>query len=204
VAVNDLGPVKREMGILHKLGKLSLNTIKVPNLLGFVAFENSKTEIMGMLLQHIEEPTPLTKLLNKNVPRTKRAEWSRKREKYVQFLHENDIIWGHAKADNFVVDRDDKLWIIDFGGSFTEGWVDPELSEAVEGDQMGLDKIKKALINPDKNTYKPRGEREVVETASSLFITEKAQNGGEKRKRDDGEKDVGAVAKKKDDGQWRR
>jgi hypothetical protein len=197
VAADDPGPVKRDISNLHKLGKLSLDTIKVPNLLSFVAFENSKTEIMGILLQHIEEPTLLTKLLNKNVRRAKRAEWSRKCEKYVHVLHENDIIWGDAKADNSVVDRVDELWIIDFGGSFTDGWVDPELSETVEGDQMGLDEIKKALINPDKNTCERRGEREVVETAWSLFITENVQNGGEKRKRDDGEQDVGGVAKKK-------
>jgi hypothetical protein len=133
VVADEPGPVKREISILHKLGKLGLETIKVPRLLGFVAFENSKTEAMGILLQHIDEPTPLSRLLKSSVPRSKRAEWSRKSQKYVQSLHENDIIWGDAKADNFVVDKHDELFIIDFGGSYTEGWVDPELSETLEG-----------------------------------------------------------------------
>jgi tRNA A-37 threonylcarbamoyl transferase component Bud32 len=204
VAADDPGPVKREISILQELGKLELDAIKVPKLLGFVAFENSNTEITGMLLQHIEEPTPLTKLLKKSVSRFKRAEWSRKCEKYVHILHDNDIIWGDAKADNFVVDKDGELWIIDFGGSFTEGWVDPELSETLEGDQMGLDKIQRALEEPDKNTYEPHGEGEVLETASSLFVTEKPQDGGGKRKRDYEEEkheDQGAERKKMKDSE---
>jgi serine/threonine protein kinase len=70
----------------------------------------------------------------------------------VSLLHDNGIIWGDAKADNFMVDANDELWIIDFGGSYTEGWVDPDISETLEGDDMGLEKIQAALEDPDKNT----------------------------------------------------
>jgi serine/threonine protein kinase len=180
VVPDEPGPIKREISILQKLANLDLD-IKVPRLLGFVAFNNSKTEIMGFLLSNIDGPKPLTKLLKSSVPRAKRAEWSTKSEKYVKTLHENNIIWGDAKADNFIVDANDELWIIDFGGSYTEGWVDPELSETMEGDDMGLEKVVKALQDPDGNTYDPE------ETASGLFVTEKVEDGGEKRKRDDEE-----------------
>jgi tRNA A-37 threonylcarbamoyl transferase component Bud32 len=176
VVPDEPGPTKREISILQKLGALDLD-IKVPRLLGFVAFDNSKTDIMGVLLSNIESPKPLTKLLKASVPRAERAEWSQKSEKYVQTLHENNIIWGDAKADNFIVDADDELWIIDFGGSYTEGWVDPELSETVEGDDMGLEKVVRALRDPEGEMYDPE------ETASGLFVTEKV-DGAEKRKRD--------------------
>lgn len=77
-----------------------------------------------------------------------------------KLLHENNIIWGDAKADNFMVDEDDRLWIIDFGGSYTEGWVDPELSETVEGDDMGVEKIVNALHDPVNNVEGGEDEAE--------------------------------------------
>ncbi|KNG48111.1 ATP binding protein [Stemphylium lycopersici] len=210
--------VKREIRILQKLEKLNLN-IKFPRLRGFVSFGKSKTDTMGMLLENIRYPTPLTKLLRSSVDEDARAEWSRKSEEYVKALHNNGIIWGDAKADNFMVDADSELWIIDFGGSYTEGWVDPEISDTLEGDDMGLEKIQAALEDPDKNTAdlglvddeeeeeeqsspveQSVAEKEVTEsisevkeTASTLFVTEKSAGEEvtktEKRKRAEEEVD---------------
>jgi serine/threonine protein kinase len=129
----------------------------------------SKTEAMGLLLENIDSPTPSTKLLSSKVDEDKRAEWSKKSQQYIEALHENGIVWGDAKAEIFIVDADDELWIIDFGGSYTEGWVDPEISETVDGDNMGLGKVQAALEDPDKNTLDlglvDDGEDGVRETA---------------------------------------
>lgn len=181
VVSDEPGPIKREISILQRIEELELD-IKVPRLVGFVAFNDSKTEIMGFLLSHIEEPTPLTKLLKSSVPREKRNKWSNLSKDYVDTLHKHDIIWGDAKADNFMVDKHDDLWIIDFGGSYTEGWVDPELSETLEGDQQGLEKVREALRNPDDGVASQQSSSDrsrtpdpsatVQETASSLFVTE--------------------------------
>ncbi|CAO2652235.1 Nn.00g005180.m01.CDS01 [Neocucurbitaria sp. VM-36] len=187
VDASQPGPTKREIQILQRLANLDLD-IKVPKILGFVSFENSKTEAMGILLSNIDFPTPLTKLLQSSVPASKRSAWRQKSQEYISLLHKHDIIWGDAKADNFMVDANDELWIIDFGGSYTEGWVDPELSETKEGDKMGLEKIQNALEDPDKNTFDPIGSAEVGarETASSLFVTERKDK-GHKRKRNEDE-----------------
>ncbi|KAG9193850.1 hypothetical protein G6011_03885 [Alternaria panax] len=193
--------VKREINILRKLDKLNVD-IKFPRLRGFVAWAKSKTEVMGLLLENIEAPTPLTKLLKASVDEEKRRVWSEKSAAYVKMLHDNDIIWGDAKADNFMVDAHDELWIIDFGGSYTEGWVDPEISETREGDDMGLEKIQRALEDPDRNTVDlglvdddeeeveaqvSEQSSSVKETASTLFVTEKSAGEevtrSEKRKR---------------------
>jgi hypothetical protein len=210
--------VKREIQILRKMEKLDLD-IKFPRLCGFVALGNSKTEVMGLLLENIMSPTPLTKLLKASVDEEKRRVWSEKSAAYVALLHDNDIIWGDAKADNFMVDADDELWIIDFGGSYTEGWVDPEISETLEGDDMGLEKIQAALEDPDRNTadlglvdeeeeiedgdevvaerVSEQSSSSVKETASTLFVTEKSAGEevtrSEKRKRavDEVEGEVG-------------
>lgn len=194
VVPSQPGPVKREINILQKLSSLDLS-IKVPELLGFVSFESSNTEAMGFLLTPIPNATPLTKLLKNSVPRAKRAEWASKSEKYVKTLHDHNIIWGDAKADNFLIDENDELWIIDFGGSYTEGWVDPELSETKEGDDMGVDKVVRALEDPVGNTFDPAlsggaggddvedAKGKVKETASGLFVTERVEG---KRKRSAG------------------
>ncbi|KAF3043719.1 hypothetical protein E8E12_008457 [Didymella heteroderae] len=181
VVNGEPGPIKREISILQKIEDLGLD-IKVPRLVGFVAFENSETEAMGFLLSHIEEPMPLTKMLKSSVPEEKRDKWSKKSKEYVDTLHKHDIIWGDAKADNFMVDKHDDLWIIDFGGSYTEGWVDPALSDTLEGDEQGLQKVQEALQNPDEDdvphrsssrrSSTPNPSTTVHETASSLFVTE--------------------------------
>lgn len=59
-----------------------------------------------------------------------------------------------------MVDDRDRLWIIDFGGSYTEGWVEERLNETVEGDEMGVGKVVGALEDPDENTFDEEDERE--------------------------------------------
>lgn len=196
VVADQPGPTKREISVLQKLEKLDLD-IKVPRLLGFVGYEKSKTEAMGFLLTPISDPKPLTTMLKTTVPRAKRAEWANKSEEYVKELHRHDVVWGDAKADNFMVDGGDELWIIDFGGSYTEGWVDPELSETREGDDQGVEKVVRALEDPEGNTVEMAGKgegagsvSEVKETASGLFVTERVpENGSGKRKRDEDDAD---------------
>lgn len=36
-----------------------------------------------------------------------------------------------------------------------QGWVDPELNETMEGDEMGMRKIENALVDPEANTLAP-------------------------------------------------
>ncbi|KAH0292567.1 hypothetical protein KCU62_g1919, partial [Aureobasidium sp. EXF-3399] len=147
-------PTKREIKIMKHIEKLNLHKeMRVPQVKGLVSFSNSRTDIMGFLQTHIEGAEPLTHLLDSDVPQSKRDGWATESEKMVKLLHKHDLVWGDAKADNFMVDKDDKLWIIDFGGSYTEGWIDPELNETVEGDDMGTKKIVNALHDPDANTF---------------------------------------------------
>ncbi|KAI4722468.1 hypothetical protein E4T48_01363 [Aureobasidium sp. EXF-10727] len=147
-------PTKRELMIMKDIEKLDLHKeMRVPRVRGLVSFSNSKTDIMGFLQTHIEGAEPLTHLLDSDVPQAKRDRWASESEEMIKLLHDHNIVWGDAKADNFMVDKDDKLWIIDFGGSYTEGWIDPELNETVEGDDMGTRKIVNALHDPDENTF---------------------------------------------------
>jgi len=129
--------------------------MKVPQLLGLVGNGNSRTHIMGFILTDIGDVTPLTEKLDPNVPAALREKWSHDSEKMVELLHKNDLIWGDAKTDNFLVDAKDELWMIDFGGSYTDGWIEPELRETAEGDDQALNKIVSALEDPEANTFEP-------------------------------------------------
>ena len=44
-----------------------------------------------------------------------------------------------------LVDEDENIWVIDFGGGYTAGWVDKESCETMAGDWQGVKKIKDFL-----------------------------------------------------------
>ena len=188
------GPVKREIDILSRIKQAKLyNEINVPVLEGLLAFDGAeqtpsgKKRIMGFIQTDIPDPTPLTMKLTTEIPQEKRDVWAKEADRIKEILHKHDIIWGDAKADNFMVDKDDKLWIIDFGGSYTEGWVDKELNETEEGDDMGTDKIVNALIDPVANTCDP--DEEAVNDQDQKDTSAQHQRSQKKRKRAEAEEE---------------
>jgi tRNA A-37 threonylcarbamoyl transferase component Bud32 len=56
-------------------------------------------------------------------------------------LHKARIVWGDAKPDNILIDKNNAAWIIDFGGGYTRGFVEREKAGTIEGDLQGLEKI---------------------------------------------------------------
>ncbi|EME50296.1 hypothetical protein DOTSEDRAFT_165419 [Dothistroma septosporum NZE10] len=160
VDINQYKPMKREISVMKRIEAEGLHEeMKVPRLRGLVHFEskdsNKSPHAMGFLMDAIDDPTPLTQMLDSEVPAEKRTKWAEESARMVDLLHQHGIVWGDAKGDNFMVDGNDDLWIIDFGGSYTEGWVDPELNETEEGDQMGVRRLVNGLNDPENNTVNP-------------------------------------------------
>ncbi|KAI7115870.1 hypothetical protein KC352_g34209, partial [Hortaea werneckii] len=153
-------PVKREIHLLDEIERRGLhNHMKCPKLEGLVTMSGGQSKIMAFLQTHIPDPIPLTTKLDADVPQDLRDRWADESETVKELLHENGIVWGDAKADNFMVDTNNDLWIIDFGGSYTEGWVDPELKDTAEGDDQGVEKIANALHDPVANVWDPDTEK---------------------------------------------
>ncbi|KAF4554177.1 Transcriptional regulator PHO23-like protein 2 [Elsinoe fawcettii] len=166
------GPVKRELKILLDIAAKDLSShIRVPLIEGLVidtpsppssstSSASTPCSILGFLLTPIPSATPLTQYLDSDTAESHREKWAREVSRTVDVLHKAGIVWGDAKADNFMVDGENKLWIIDFGGSYTEGWVDEEKKETLEGDRQGTEKVVRAVSDPEEFTFDPDEEGE--------------------------------------------
>jgi hypothetical protein len=114
--------------------------LRVPRILGLVQGEDGS--YMGLLLSYIDcDGRTLEGAVRADTPKHLRQRWADQVISNLEHLHEAGIVWGDAKAANVLVDRNMDAWIIDFGGGFTEGWVEREKAGTVEGDIQGLAKI---------------------------------------------------------------
>jgi len=185
VDMTQPGPTKRELKMMKDMEARGLHTkIRVPQVLGLVSLPSSpKSTIVGFLQTHIPSPTPLTHMLDTDVAEDKRQTWAADSARMIKVLHDNGFVWGDAKADNFMVDDKARLWIIDFGGSYTEGWIDPELNETEEGDEMGLRKIVNALEDPENGTFDPEEEQQGKDEESARLVENPQREAKRKRVR---------------------
>ncbi|KAJ5329460.1 hypothetical protein N7452_009850 [Penicillium brevicompactum] len=111
----------REISSLLRLKEMGLiQVVRSPVLHGFVRSSEDSNKIF------------------KDEPVSVRTEWVRQLGDTIGALHKADVIWGDAKPDNILVDTDNNLRLIDFGGGYTHGWVDEDKAETVEGDKQAL------------------------------------------------------------------
>lgn len=89
--------------------------------------------LAGMLLTWIDKKGLLGRARAEEASIQLRKRWAGQVSGSLQVLHRQGIIWGDVKAENVLVDKDDNSWIIDFGGSYTPGWVDEDKAGTLEG-----------------------------------------------------------------------
>ncbi|KAI3342717.1 hypothetical protein F4824DRAFT_117038 [Ustulina deusta] len=116
----------------------------------------SGTRLVGLLLTHIENKGTLEELAAwSTCTNEQRARWSTQICDSVQCLHAAGVVWGDAKPENILIDTEDNICLIDFGGSYTEGWVDEDKEETAEGDLQAVQRIKEQLAEWSKNPVTP-------------------------------------------------
>ncbi|KDN65756.1 hypothetical protein CSUB01_07537 [Colletotrichum sublineola] len=98
-------------------------------------------KLIGMLFVWIDKKGVLSKARADQSSSDLRKRWKTQINTSLDKLHQKGIIWGDVKAENVLIDSDDNAWIIDFGGSYTHGWVDNEKAGTLAGDAQGLAKI---------------------------------------------------------------
>ncbi|KAI1769726.1 hypothetical protein F4818DRAFT_435424 [Hypoxylon cercidicola] len=134
--------LEQELASLQKIRGAFLHnhtSIRVPHILGYVKHPEAECTI-GFLREWV----PGTCLRNIDIPMTperRRHKWASQINETVNLLHETEVIWGDGKASNVIIDEEDNAWLIDFGGGFTDGWVDKELADTAEGDEQAVKKI---------------------------------------------------------------
>ncbi|KAK0120228.1 hypothetical protein ONS95_011634 [Cadophora gregata] len=139
--------VQREYDCLKQIS-LSKNEayFPVPKLLGLVVDDDGS--VIGILEEFIANEGRLSDLAKKDagVSSETRAKWAKQIQDIVALLHEIDVVWGDGKAENVLIrSGTDDCFLIDFGGSYTHGWVDRELMESRAGDNQAVEKIVKFL-----------------------------------------------------------
>lgn len=115
-------------------------SLRISRLVGLVRTENS--QVFGLLLTYIDcGRRTLLCAGRATTPNHLKQRWAEQVHDIVHQLHNSGLIWGDAKPDNVLIDRNNDAWLIDFGGGYTDGWVPKELSGSVEGDLHALQKI---------------------------------------------------------------
>ncbi|KAL6808440.1 hypothetical protein V8C40DRAFT_278838 [Trichoderma camerunense] len=107
--------------------------------------------ILGLLLTYVDcGDRPLSARVHPEEPDdptpATREQWMGQLETALSALHENRIVWGDVKAANILIDENEDAWLVDFGGGYTEGWVDKEVAGTVIGDFTGMTRLRTLLF----------------------------------------------------------
>ncbi|KAL6799879.1 hypothetical protein J3E68DRAFT_424517 [Trichoderma sp. SZMC 28012] len=107
--------------------------------------------ILGLLLTYVDcGDRPLSARVHPEEPDDPtpavRERWMGQLKTALSALHQNRIVWGDFKAANVLIDEKENAWVVDFGGSYTEGWVDKEVAGTVMGDFTGMAKSRTLLF----------------------------------------------------------
>ena len=132
--------IDREFRCLRQVSAAGFDPpLRIPRLCGVIGSGNDS--VLGILITNItpNPETPRLGLIDINaVAVSRRKKWASQIEEIIEKLHDVGVVWGDAKADNILIDRNDDTWVIDFGGGWTEHWVHPDLADSVKGDLQGL------------------------------------------------------------------
>ncbi|KAK3934005.1 hypothetical protein QBC46DRAFT_400822 [Diplogelasinospora grovesii] len=107
--------------------------------------------VVGLLLTYIDhgDRTLAAAVDPSHPPASTRKRWISQLDAALTELHKAGIVWGDVKAANVLVDQEDNVWITDFGGGYTEGWVDREVAGTVEGDLAGMAKLREFIFQDE-------------------------------------------------------
>lgn len=142
-------PTTRELMVHKKLHDAKLGPeVRVSQLQGIVHMqdEDATLGLLFSLVDH-EEGMTLQSALYDSPPQHLRDRWAKQVSHTVEELHRIGAVWGDAKTDNILIDKDGNAWVIDFEGGYTEGWVDKDKAGTEEGDLQGLGKILDRILN---------------------------------------------------------
>lgn len=128
--------------------------------------------VVGMLLNYIKPKRPgilgtLQYVAYEEHSRKNLHRWANDLNGILGALHRAGCIWGDAKPENVLVDHNDNVWIVDFGGGYTPGWVDEEQQGTQRGDLAAMEKIRQWLEQRGAR----RGQVDLIEQGSTITLS---------------------------------
>lgn len=138
--------LEREYGFLSKIADSPrASSFRIPKLTGLVTSSDGG-RVIGILEEYIPHGlgnlSTLRDVDTAVVSLERRKKWAFQIQITVDLLHEIGLIWGDGKPRNVLIHEEtDDAWLIDFGGGWTDGWVDRELMETQEGDKQAVRRI---------------------------------------------------------------
>ena len=135
--MSDSANFIREISILQRCSHPN-----IIQLLSLVLDEQQKVE--SMLLEYVDNARSLKDV--DSVSSDECARWSVELRSAILYLHQNELVWGDAKASNVLI-RGESVLLIDFGGGYTKDWVDEDNYESETGDWQGYERIVDFLRN---------------------------------------------------------
>ncbi|OAP56019.1 hypothetical protein AYL99_10171 [Fonsecaea erecta] len=115
-----------------------------PHIPRFPGLRTSAGQVIGMLEEFVDGMN-LHEFDVDGVSSAQRRKWKRQIEQSITQLHQSGIVWGDVKRENVLIDEAACAWLVDFGGSSTDGWVDEDRAETIGGDLQGLYRLVKFL-----------------------------------------------------------
>lgn len=107
--------VQRELETYARIEQANLQESRISRLCGIV--RRSSGTITGLLLTHIgPQLVTLRRALKRDVSLQLRNVWIEQLTVTLRELHAAGVVWGDTKAENVLIDSDNNVWIIDFGG----------------------------------------------------------------------------------------
>lgn len=121
-------------------------TVHTSRLDGLVQDDNG--HVMGLLLSYVDCRGTTLRCIDGRDPKNSefRQKWVDQISHTLKRLHSHNIVWGDAKAANVLIDVNGDAYLIDFGGGYTEDWVEKEMANSIDGDLQGLENIKRYLF----------------------------------------------------------
>ena len=137
----DTNIALRELENYKRITESNLDPdLRICRLLGVIKDDGNR--LIGLLLTYVEcDFLTLACAIEPDTSASIKQKWVDQVTGILTQLHKVGIVWGDAKPDNVLIDKNDDAWIIDFGGGYTRGFVERGKAGTIEGDLQGLEKI---------------------------------------------------------------